>query len=582
MEEQLKEQANKIQRYEIKLKDIIAAYKTLQNENESLGQLVYSANRSESRLQQELDEKNKILSDQSVAISDLSDKLKSLVLEKNRYREEAAKMCSLNERIDQLTRELESEQTNSKSLKAALADAQEQHEISTEHFETRISDIIATLKTYQEIHKNDAETISQLRSGTSSSQSKELSPQPIKPSLSDLIFTILESKSNAADASRSDELFDYLEQIWRGIVESSHLQQSTVEKQLLQRLNLKFLVSTELLESCEKERTLLQHELETARLRLQSLHENTKMAINSPLPTGLAPRQTFLVESDVSANTDRRNLELQLQEAQDHVKLLRKQNLTTLLELESVKKLMHSKLAAAKEEASERLAEATSRHEAQLARMESEAHRYREQTLNLLTEKEEEISELRTTLFLANHEGSNAALPPFRPLISTMTTNSVSLSEGSCKEEVPDSTTPTLTSTVNFEESFLPQNSLHCGLVHCAERHGRMVIEVKKLRACKRELEQRIDDLETRLREERKAAALEASQNSMKTDGSSFQNSSCGENVNMVYVKNIVFNLISNFKTSSLASRVGIVKALSMALHFTPEEENALIGGIIG
>lgn len=94
----------------------------------------------------------------------------------------------------------------------------------------------------------------------------------------------MESKSNDADASRSDELFDYLGQIWRGIVESSHLQQSTVEKQLLQRLNLKFLVSIELLESCEKERTLLQHELETARSRLQSLHENTKMTINSPLP----------------------------------------------------------------------------------------------------------------------------------------------------------------------------------------------------------------------------------------------------------------------------------------------------------
>lgn len=105
---------------------------------------------------------------------------------------------------------------------------------------------------------------------------------------------------------------------------------------------------------------------------------------------------------------------------------------------------------------------------------------------------------------------------------------------------------------------------------------------MKKLRACKRELEQRIDDLETRLREERKAAALEASQNSTKTDSTSSQNSSCGENVNMAYVKNIVFNLISNFKTSSLTSRMGIVKALSMALHFTPEEENALIGGIIG
>lgn len=44
-------------------------------------------------------------------------------------------MSSLNDRIDQLMRDLEAEQTNSKALKAALREAQEQHEISTQHFE---------------------------------------------------------------------------------------------------------------------------------------------------------------------------------------------------------------------------------------------------------------------------------------------------------------------------------------------------------------------------------------------------------------------------------------------------------------
>nr|CDS34116.1 GRIP [Hymenolepis microstoma] len=584
MQQLLDERTSKIERYETKLKDIIAAYKKLQSENESLSRLLRSSELNESRLRKELDEKSKIINNQSVEISDLNGKLKNLVLEKNRYRDKADKIPSLNGRIDQLTRDLESEQLSSKSLKFALTQAQEQHEISTQHFETRISDIVATLQTYQEIHNNDAETISQLRLEKSSSQNKEsLSPQTIKPSPSDLILTILESRNNADDASGSDELFDYLGQFWRAIVESSQIQQPTFEKQLLQRLNLKYLVSIESLETCEKERALLQDELGTVKVRLQSFHENTKKAVTSPLLTGLtSPKEIFLLESGANGDANKRELELQLQEAQDHIKLLRKQNFTTLLELESVRKSMLSKLAAADDEAAERLLEANSRHEAQLARMESEARRYREQTLSLLTEKEEEISELRTALFLANQEGSFAVQPNSRSRFSTTPTTSVSLSEGSCKEEAPDSTTLSPASAVNFDESFLSKNSLHCGLVHCAERHGRMVIEMKRLRASKRELEQRIEELEARLREERKVAAMEAAQDSRRTDGSSSQNQLSGEDVNVAYVKNVVFNLITNLQTSSLASRMAVVKALSMALRFTPEEESALIGGIIG
>lgn len=110
---------------------------------------------------------------------------------------------------------------------------------------------------------------------------------------------------------------------------------------------------------------------------------------------------------------------------------------------------------------------------------------------------------------------------------------------------------------------------------------------MKKLRANKRELEQRVETLESRLREERKAAALEATRLSTKTGDSSSPSQGASPaagsgDVNLAYVKNIVFNLLSNFKSSSLASRIAVVKALAMALHFTPDEENALIGGIIG
>ncbi|KAM7539658.1 hypothetical protein Aperf_G00000028596 [Anoplocephala perfoliata] len=584
MEQQLKEQADKLYRYETKLRDIITAYKKLQNENESLGQLLQSSERNGSRLHQELDEKTKVLNDQSVWISNLNDKLENLVLEKNRYREEAEKTTSLKERIDQLLRDLDNEQLNSEKLKSALMEAQEQHEISTQHFETRISDIIATLKTYQEIHLSDTKTIMQLRSGKSCIESKESSsPHTTKPALADLLSSLEELKNGEVEASRIDDLFECMLQMWKAIVESSQLQQSTLEKQLLQRLGLKFLVSAELLETSEKERAQLQQELEFSRLRLQSIHENAKKFLASPSRgCSTSPTHPFSFDFGPNAKADKRKLEQQLKEAQDHVNLLRKQNLTTLLELESVRKSMHSKLAASEEEASGRLAEAASRHEAQLMHTEAEARRYREQMLSLLTEKEEEISELRTALLLANHEFSDVNFLSRRHRISPTTL--ASPSESSCNEEVPDSTTPTpnatITSRVNFDESSSPL----CGHVYCAERHGRMVIELKKLRSQKREFEQRVEQLEARLREERKTAALEITRTANKAEDSSSTPAATagGGDVNLAYVKNIVFNLLSSFRTSSLASRVTIVKALAMALHFGPEEENALIGGIIG
>ncbi len=116
---------------------------------------------------------------------------------------------------------------------------------------------------------------------------------------------------------------------------------------------------------------------------------------------------------------------------------------------------------ATNDEANQRLSEAASRHEAQLARVEAEARRYREQTLGLLTDKEEEISELRTALFLANNGDPRASISssysaPRSPLLRPQRPS----------EEEPDSSTSSLP---------LPEEiSTHCGLVHCAEQHGRL------------------------------------------------------------------------------------------------------------
>lgn len=113
------------------------------------------------------------------------------------------------------------------------------------------------------------------------------------------------------------------------------------------------------------------------------------------------------------------------------------------------------------EESANRLSEASARQADQLMRLESEARRYREQTLKLLTEKEEEISELRTTLSLANYE---TTAPLFCSRATTGPLNILSVGDSG---EEPDSTETTLL-------SFNEPSALHCGLVHCAERHERL------------------------------------------------------------------------------------------------------------
>lgn len=572
MEQQLQEQANKIQRYETKLRDIISAYQKLQTENASLGKRLQLAEFDVSTLRHELEEKTHSLDAQCAISADLNERMANLILERDNYRKEEEQNSSLKQQISQVLKELEVEQNNSKTLKDALSEAQEQHEASTQHFETRISDIISTLKTYQEIHQNDTETINQLRSDRGIKESNAGSRSTAsKVILADLISTLVDPKDSDAEAPKVEDLFDFMRQLWRAVMKIGALQQPAVEKQLFQYLDLKCLIPMESLDVCEKEKSDLQQELEILKLRLKSLQLGAGKLPPPPSSVVESGKESFCFKHN-NETSERRNLELQLQEAKDQIKILRKQNLTTLLELESVKKSVNSRISAVEEEAANRLAEATARQAGQLMRLESEARRYREQTLNLLAEKEEEISELRTALFLASHETTATSLSRLPTIADPFYVPSTRDSE----RQEPDSTEITL-------PALNEQSALRCGLVHCAERHGRLVVELKKLRNSKRELEQRVEALEAQVQEDRKAAReVTTAKESDLSSSTSSSHVSILEDVNLTYVKNIIFNFLSSFNTSSFSSRMAVVKALSMALQFSAEEENAIISGTIG
>uniref|UniRef100_A0A5K3EUB6 GRIP domain-containing protein n=1 Tax=Mesocestoides corti TaxID=53468 RepID=A0A5K3EUB6_MESCO len=419
--------------------------------------------------------------------------------------------------------------------------------------QTRISDIISTLKSYQEIHHRDTETIKQLRSGRATEHIKETSECVFeKESLVDYVSRMVNSKNSEPVSSRMGLLFDLLTPIWSAIVELSSLQQLNVEKKLVRHLDLKSVVPTECLEACEKEKSDLKEELDASKSRLTELQELTRKSPQSTSLMSHALRASLSLDIN-SADVDKQKLQSKLQEAQDNIKLLRNQNLAILLELESVKKSMQSKIAGACNEATQRLSEATARFEVQLAQAESEARRYREQTLSLLNEKEEEIAELRAALL---------------PSSSASASSFALRSPSSLHVEEPDSST-------SLGPAFNEEPATHCGLVHCAEKHGRLVTELKKLRRSKRDLEQRIEALEARNREDRKIL-LEANRTT-KTEAAPTPS----VDVNMAYVKNIVFNLLSSLNASSISSRLAIIKALVMALHFSQDEENALINGMM-
>ncbi|VDK88656.1 unnamed protein product [Dibothriocephalus latus] len=216
---------------------------------------------------------------------------------------------------------------------------------------------------------------------------------------------------------------------------------------------------------------------------------------------------------------------------------------------------------AASEDAKQWHAETVTRYEGHIAKLETEARRYREQTLNLLTEKEDEIAGLRTALFLAN--GGEAPQVVGSAPFSSPSLNPILSEEGHARADsqvLPDS-------TQNREQVS------HCGLVHCAEQYGRLSVELKRLRKAKYDLEQRLAVVETQHREEK--------QNLMETLRERHLNeaSKATDNSSLVYVKNVIFNLLVG-SASSLSSRQAMLKALVMALNYSKDEESALMQSV--
>nr|VZI51173.1 unnamed protein product [Spirometra erinaceieuropaei] len=242
----------------------------------------------------------------------------------------------------------------------------------------------------------------------------------------------------------------------------------------------------------------------------------------------------------------------------EQIRLLRSQNVSLLSELEAIKSSVRSRLAAASEDAKVRLAETVTRYEGHIAKLEAEARRYRDQTLNLLAEKEDEISGLRTALFLAN-KGEEPQMVRSSPF-SSPNLNHILSEEDNARGDsqvLPDS-------TQNGEQVS------HCGLLHCAEQYGRLSVELKRLRKAKYDLEQRLVALETDHREE-KQALMETLRERHR-----IETPSAHDNASLAYVKNVIFNLLVG-PASSLSSRQAMLKALVMALNYSKDEESAIM-----
>ncbi|BHF59227.1 GRIP and coiled-coil [Sparganum proliferum] len=242
----------------------------------------------------------------------------------------------------------------------------------------------------------------------------------------------------------------------------------------------------------------------------------------------------------------------------EQIRLLRSQNVSLLSELEAIKSSVRSRLAAASEEAKLRLAETVTRYEGHIAKLEVEARRYRDQTLNLLAEKEDEISGLRTALFLAN-KGEEPQMVRSSQF-SSPNLNHILSEEDNARGDgqvLPDS-------TQNGEQVS------HCGLLHCAEQYGRLSVELKRLRKAKYDLEQRLVVLEAEHREEKQALMDTLRERHLIETPSAHDNSS------LAYVKNVIFNLLVG-PASSLSSRQAMLKALVMALNYSKDEESAIM-----
>ncbi|BHF59226.1 hypothetical protein SprV_0100218300 [Sparganum proliferum] len=246
--------------------DIIAAYKTLQAENESLqealrktsGQASATCADNDSRtdpegpeqLKKALEEINEKFEEAEHVASNLRQELvyktTELKEQKRRYTElrertenmeSAIKSChselhaskqklekseefqkQLNERVARLSRDLTAERRVVVDLQSSLSEAQQQHELSTNHFEMRLSDLTANLKTYQEMHKLDQQTIMRLRAPKNSedglkdasSPDEVTSPASDSDVLSDRLGRLLHLAPNQPSSPSFDSFLDAL------------------------------------------------------------------------------------------------------------------------------------------------------------------------------------------------------------------------------------------------------------------------------------------------------------------------------------------------------------------------------------
>lgn len=100
---------------------------------------------------------------------------------------------------------------------------------------------------------------------------------------------------------------------------------------------------------------------------------------------------------------------------------------------------------------------------------------------------------------------------------------------------------------------------------------------MKQLRKIKTCLEKQLAALESQGKEDRRALLAATRSGEQKSSFSSVEN----EATSLAYVRNVVFNLLTSYHTSSFTSRQAMIKALVMVLRFSREEENALLQGVL-
>uniref|UniRef100_A0A0X3PGI6 Uncharacterized protein n=1 Tax=Schistocephalus solidus TaxID=70667 RepID=A0A0X3PGI6_SCHSO len=512
-------QASKLKRYETKLKDIIAAYKTLQAENACLQEALQKTSgqtsvanaddnsktdpQSTEKLKKALEEVNEKCEDAEHVTSTLRQELlyktTELKDQKRKYtelRERTAEMEAvienyrneldasrqkleksaefheiLNERVARLSRDLAVERRAVVDLQSSLSEAQQQHELSTNHFEMRLSELTANLKTYEETHKLDQQTIMRLRSPQNvEGEPKDISPlaaisSPASDSdvISDRPSRLLHVAPNQPSSPSFDNFLDALVGAWHDFISDySHLVPPDAESQLLARLGID--CSSVAHDACERECDALVRQLTETNSRLLSLQDSMRMRSPSQhskqVMQSLDPSKSL--NDDVCGST----------EYAEQIKLLRSQNVSLLSELEATKSSIRSRLAAASENAKLKHTETVTRYEGHIAKLETEARRYREQTLDLLAEKEDEISRLRTALFLAT-KGEAPQMVGSAPFLSPSLNHILSEEDNARGDSkpLPDS-------TQNGDQVS------HCGLVHCAEQYGRLWSSPKTITTC--------------------------------------------------------------------------------------------------